>query len=378
MSLLRSSACCLALLPVACTNGSVGTYPLNSIDPATQTKLQFAVGVATYFEPGGEGLPPVLRHDLNMVESLRNPDGTSGALSNTPAVTGPSNFVAGLPNNGYDGANSNQIFKSLKGQPALGYGFGALISSNGNPVSTVLQQIGGPPAWPGLIASGYPPSFAGFGLGYVVFPPASKQNNNVTRTAKAGNYALTVAFTTDPGTLGNFPVGPPPAGLSSTARAALTDTTGLPPINTGPSFTPDGVGGGTFTLGVPAGVTETIILIQTANQCYTASDSTLNGPGVTVFAVVSTVPGPGTQRFVLPANLGPNQAAGNGHTLCTGADNAKVGVLDGTNVSGEVIEADYPLFEASYPDNRSETPTIVGPSGQSDVSFATFSAGNYP
>jgi hypothetical protein len=372
-----AAALCCAF--AGCTNGQVGTYPMASINPTTDTKLQFAVGVATHVVEPGEGLPAQLRHDLNMVETLRSPDGTSGVLNDTPAVTGPANFVAGSPNNGYDGAGPSQIFKSLQGEPALGYGFGALIAGNGGPVQTLLAQVvGGPPAWPGIISSGYPSSFAGFGLGFVDFPPASKQSTSFPNPVRVGEYALTVAFTTDPSTLGNFPVEPPPAGLSLTSQATLTNLKGLPAISQGPSFTPDGVGGGTFSLAIPAGVTETILLVQTANQCYTANDASLNGPGVTVFAVVSTTAGPGSRNFVLPANLGPALPSGNGHTLCTSADNAAVGVLSGTNISGEVIEADYPLFEASYPLDRSQTPKLVGTAGQADVSFASFDAGNYP
>jgi hypothetical protein len=126
---------------------------------------------------------------------------------------------------------------------------------------------------------------------------------------------------------------------------------------------------------VPAGVTETIVLLQVANQCYTALNPPFFGPGATVFSIVSTTPGPGTQTLVLPPNLGP---VGNLHTLCTSADNKAVGVTGGTNVGGYVIEADYPLYEASYPLSRTQKPAIVGSAGQADVGFVNFSAGNYP
>jgi hypothetical protein len=356
-----------------CTSGQVGSYPLNSQPPASAAKLQFAAGVATYLASGGDGQPLVLRHDLNLVETLRNADGTSGAQSDVPAVTGPAAFVAGFAPN-YDGAGTNQIFKYFNGNPALGYGFGALIGSNGGPLQgTPAQFIGGPPAWPAVVNSQYPSTFAGFGLGFVVFPPSSEQSATITNTVVSGTYGLTVAFTSNPQQLGNFPVGPPPAG-SLTAYSTVASTTGLP-LPTAPGFTPDGAGGGTFAVSVPAGVTETVVLLHVANQCYTAVNPADVGPGGTVFALVSTTAGPGTQNLVLPANLGPS---GNLHTLCTSADNAAVGVTGGTNVGGYVIQADYPLYEASYPLSVIQEPAIVGSAGQADVAYATFSAGNYP
>jgi len=142
-----------------------------------------------------------------------------------------------------------------------------------------------------------------------------------------------------------------------------------------PNFVPDGVGGGSFQVFVPAGVTETFVLLQVANQCYSSASTPYTGPGATVFSLVSTTPGPGTQTLILPPNLGPT---GNLHTLCTSSDNAAVGVIGGTNVGGYVIQADYPLYEASYPQSHSQKPVITGSAGQADVAFSTFSSGNYP
>ena len=361
------AAIALGTLPAACTNGQVGSYPLNSKPPASQAKLQFAAGVATYVSFNSS--PPELRHDLNLVETLRNPDGTSGAVTDISAITGPANYVAG---NGppYDGGNPNQIYKTLNNYPALGYGFGALIGPNGGPLQvTPLQLVGGPPAWPGTANTGYPANFAGFGLGFVVFGSSLNGPNTVV----AGNYDLQVAFTTSPQELGNFPIGPAPAG-SLSANATVSNVAGLPlPAN--PTFVPDGVGGGTFQVSVPAGVSETILLLQVANQCYSGAATPYKGPGATVFAVVSTTPGPGTQSLILPPNLGP---VGNKHTLCTSADNAAVGVTGGTNVGGLLIQADYPLYEASYPLSHSQTPELVGSAGQADVAYLNFSAGEYP
>jgi hypothetical protein len=355
-----------------CTSGQVGSYPLNSQPPSSAAKLQFAVGVATYVQQADNGAPAQLRHDLNLVETLRNANGTSGAQTDVPAVTGPSTYVAGLQPS-YDGALSNQIFKFFKNYPALGYGFGALIGSNGGPLQNTPEQfIGGPPAWPSIANSQYPSTFVGFGLGFVVFPPLNQQPSNAN-TVVTGTYSLTTAFTTNPQQLGNFPVTAAPPG-SLTANGTISNVTGLP-LPTSPNFVPDGVGGGSFQVYVPAGVTETVVLLQVANQCYTALSTPFTGPGATVFSLVSTTPGPGTQTLVLPSNLGPT---GNQHTLCTSADNAAVGVTGGTNVGGYVIQADYPLYESSYPLSTTQKPTITGSSGQADVAYLTFSSGNYP
>jgi hypothetical protein len=62
--------------------------------------------------------------------------------------------------------------------------------------------------------------------------------------------------------------------------------------------------------------------------------------------------------------------------LCTAAANtAALGAASpGDTYMIQYFAMDYPLYEASYPFNTSQTPAIVGAAGQSDVTISAPSA----
>ena len=79
----------LALSIAACTAGGTGAPSLNHSNPHDPnfSALQFAVGTANLY---GMGNPA-----LNVVSTLRQPNGTSAAGANTPILSGPFTFATG-------------------------------------------------------------------------------------------------------------------------------------------------------------------------------------------------------------------------------------------------------------------------------------------
>src|SRR5579864_2253654 len=86
----RFAAVVAAILGLAaCTAGGTGAPGLNQTNPHDPnfSALQFAVGTANLY---GNGNPA-----LNVVATLRQPDGTSATGVNTPSITGPFTFGLG-------------------------------------------------------------------------------------------------------------------------------------------------------------------------------------------------------------------------------------------------------------------------------------------
>ncbi len=75
--LLAAIAACIALPLVAgCGNGGASEPTVTSLDPAANSKMQFAVGMATIASNGGASVA----YGLNTVLTLRQADGLSGVL----------------------------------------------------------------------------------------------------------------------------------------------------------------------------------------------------------------------------------------------------------------------------------------------------------
>src|SRR5580700_1016672 len=69
----------------ACTQGATGPPGISSVNPITSSKLQLVVGTANI--EGNSG--------LNVVSTLRQANGDSAVLVDTPTLTGP--FTYALP-----------------------------------------------------------------------------------------------------------------------------------------------------------------------------------------------------------------------------------------------------------------------------------------
>src|SRR5262249_49200689 len=110
-----------------------------------------------------------------------------------------------------------------------------------------------------------------------------------------------------------------------------------------PTYASDGApGGGTFTIGTPAGVTESLVIVF--------ADSS-GGACSSLGSQVTTVETTTTSAIVPDGTLAA-----------------------GTQSCAFVVGADYPLVEAGPPVNREVRPTLTGASGTSDLTASGFLA----
>jgi len=369
----------LALL-AGCSSNGLSQNPPVSQGNLNLNKLALAVGTAR-LPDGTVG--------LNVVATYRQPNGFSGTLLNTPSLTGPSGFVVsttaqqgdGFGGSGTDGGTAHitgsaQTPNPLASPPPTTFGqIGGVFASGfapfndvgtggqayypghtpnlgdpyklTSPTPTFFQPfyytatpqrvyIGGPPAYPFFNDGTYPNGFAGYLPGFTTF----------ALTAVSGNYTLSV----------NVPaVNAVP--VTQTATAALNSTTALPPM-TAPSFTSDGAGGGSGVVIVPSdpSIVETLVFIvdRTASLYYT----------------VGPIAGAGSLPFTLPDNEGP---------CATKAPRCTPGPTMSTGDSFRVYAAsfDYRQLEAEPPFNTTQTPTLAGANGQSDLTLSPALRGTY-
>lgn len=357
-SSLRLAALGCISLVAACTSGQSSILPsYSSVSPVSISKLQFAVGTANY-----AGTPA-----LNTVATLRQANGLSATLLNTPTIVGPAGFTvvsdANSPSNTDIGTGSiTATSQTLPGTSfpvttfnqsggVFAYGFAPLNSTqNGSNVTGItatgyyrepfysasqIRPLIGPPAVPNFQDGLTPGGFSGYPSGFTSFA-------NVALVP--GVYALNVIFpSADPKFAGNL-----------TASATLTSTALLPNYPA-PSFASDGAGGGTVRLVVPAGVTETIVYIRDFNPNI----------GSTFYSYVVT--GSGVQTVTVSPTLGAKSATGVQAPSFTPGD----------TVYTTAVGFDYPAFEAAPPANTLQTPIIVGTNGQADLTSSPITKVTY-
>ena len=394
----RNALIGVALLGVAavvagCGNGGASEPPVTSLDPAATSKLQFAVGIATMSYNRGTSVA----YGLNTVLTLRQADGLSGTLYNIPQILGPTGFnILTSTETGNDvqsaGAdfgtnhitwgtlNQQQWTGGTRGQKAsstgaFGYGFCPCNSDSGpvNGTSPVYQAFslpiyganqelfyGGPPAFPqadpALLALGW----EGYSLGFTDFAVAPAIGVYRLYAAVPPAYTTPQNPTPSPNP-GGSPT-PPPGVLAATAQ--LSDLTPLPPFAI-PAFRPDGNGGGTVTVTVPAGATEALIVVKALRDSGTG-DCVLAHTSDAYYTMVA--PHAGFSSVTLPPNIGPTTSTGQpSATICP-------------NGSYQIYAAgtDYPAFEASYPTNLAQLPRIRAANGQADVTTSDILNGAYP
>jgi hypothetical protein len=382
-----------AALLVGCGNGGASEPPVTSYDPAATSKLQFAVGVATLSFGGGTDVA----YGLNAVETLRQKDGLSGTLYNVPMIIGPSSFAVltstetgnTVQSAGSDFGTNHITWGTLNqtqwtGPPrgpkasttgAFGYGLCPCNSDSG-PVNgfTPLYQAfslpiygddeqlwyGGPPAFPAAGPSVLALGWEGYSLGFTDFAVAPVLGTYDFYAAVPPAYDTPANPTPSPGPNGT----PTPAPGILAAGAQLTSLTPLPVFST-PAFTPDGKGGGSVQLTVPAGTSEALVEILA-----------LGGSGVgicvqshqsdTYYTLVTHKRG--AQALQLADNLGPlTQSGQKTPSICPKG-------------SYEIyaVGADWPVYESSYPANLSQLPPITGPLGQADITTSDTLSGTYP
>jgi hypothetical protein len=377
----------------ACGNGGASEPPQTSIDPASSSKLQFSVGIATIASNGGQNIA----YGLNTVLTLRQQDGLSGTLYNIPQILGPSNFNvltstqtgnevqsagADLGTNHITWGTLNQL--QWTGPPrgqkaastgAFGYGFCPCNSDSGpqNGTATLYQAFnlpvygnneehfyGGPPAFPNFDPSLEALGFLGYSLGFNDFAVAPVIGTYRLYAAVPPAYTTPQNPVPTPGPDGT----PTPAPGVLAASAQLTHLTALPAFKT-PAFVADGTGGGTVSVTVPKGATEAVVILRAVGN---------SGNGVCLqahtfdafYTLVAKRPGP--QTLPLADNIGPK----------TQSNQPSATICPGGSYQVYAAGANYPLYEASYPNNLSQLPVIRGINGQADITTSDILQGTYP
>lgn len=363
-------ALCAAVTLGGCsTSGNTGVPPSQQQADLSQNRLQFAVGTANIAGTLG----------LNTVVTYRQPNGLDGTLLNTPTITGPAGFVVTAPaaQAGND-AGTNHISGSplplvgIAAAPstfgtsggAFAYGFQPDNSTTGGGVSfaryalpiygagttppfttitaSAVPWIGGPPAYPNVRDGTYPAGFAGYPLGFTDFAV----------TPVVGAYSLNLNVPS------GFTSGGTPTSINVTATGSIASLAALPTFAT-PAFTPNGSGGGTIAVTVPAGVTEAVVILQNRDgACYPGSN-----PAPAYFAFRTTTAG--AQVISVSNTLGPTFGPQTvTRTLCAG-DRYRL-YAAGFN---------YGAAGAGPPSNLSQTPSIAGSNGQADVTTSAIGTG---
>jgi hypothetical protein len=389
---LSASALLIAALS-ACGNGGASEPPQTSYDPAATSRLQFAVGIATIASNNGQKIA----YGLNEVETLRQSDGLSGTLYNVPMIIGPTSFdvlrstqtgnqVLGAGNDlGTNHITWGTLNQELwTGPPrqqkepttgAFGYGLCPCNSDAGpiNGTSPLFAAYnlpiygdnnelwyGGPPAFPAEGPSVRALGWEGYSLGFTDFAVQPVIGTYHLYAAVPPSYDTPQDPTPSPNPNGT----PSPAPGILAAGAQLTTLNPLPAFQT-PTFAPDRKGGGTITLQVPAGASEAMAVVRAIGG---------SGQGICLqshqsdafYTIVAH--NTGTQTLTLADDLGPlTQSGKKTATICS-------------KQSYQIFAAgtDYPAYEAAYPQNLSQFPSIEAPNGQADVTTSDALRDAYP
>lgn len=382
-----------ALILAGCSTNGAGQIPGNGQANLSSNVLQLAVGTANIGQDGAVG--------LNVVATLRQPNGLSGVLADTPTLTGPAGFtVPGGTPGAYGAGNVDAGTSNVSGSPQVplnnanlvnstlgtftgvfSYGFGPFNCDQnctniggyypGNPngsggngftssiydgSSLFASVFGADPTQPQPFFSATPP------FDYLVGPPAVPFFNNGTfPTGFAGYSPGFTVFETTPAT-GQYSLAVNVAAQNTapktyTATASLNSGAVLGATSV--AVTGETAGGGlNGTVSVPAGVTETEVFVV---------DATTGS-----FFTVAPLTGTGTVSWSLPGNLGP--CAGNN---CQTGSGATPSINTGDTFFVASVGYDYPAFEAGPPNNTQQKPTITGANGQADLTMSPIFSGTY-
>ncbi len=143
---------------------------------------------------------------------------------------------------------------------------------------------------------------------------------------------------------------------------------------TAPTFVPDGKGGGTFAVTLPAGVTDALLNIEDlgvtgSKNCYT------NGTPPAYFTIHVTASG----TVTLPDTDGVGSPSVHNPTICTAAQNTAANggtATAGDSYTVQLIGADYPIFASNVLFTlTSPNPTIAGSAGSDDITISPLGMG---
>lgn len=392
-ALFIAASLVLPAIAAGCGNGGASEPPVTSLDPAATSKLQFAVGVATMSFNNGQSVA----YGLNTVPTLRQADGLSGTLYNVVQILGPTNFNvlistqtgldvqsagADFGTNHITWATLNQL--QWTGPPrgphastsgAFGYGFCPCNSNSGpvNGTSPLYQTYnmpiygnqntlfyGGPPAFPAADPAVLALGWQGYSLGFTDFAVQPVIGAYQLDAAVPPAYTTPQNPTPSPNPGGS----PTPAPGVLSAIANLSHLSPMPAFKM-PTFTPDGKGGGTAHVRVPRGAIEAMVLVKAAARTGTGSCLLAHTSDAYYTMVANHA---GVANLVLPDEIGPQTSSGQpSATICP----------SGT-YSVYAVGANYPAYEAAYPQNLSQLPRIRGSNGQADITTSDVLTGVYP
>ncbi len=410
----------------SCSGNGQNPQKVTTVNPLLG-KLQLAVGTANIFGDLGAGGGALT--GLNVVATFRQPSGAqtpgdTDALVNTPTLSGPFTLptTAGTP---------NAFGSTISGGPSAGEIGGARITATPqqNPGSSTIPAstfgvsggvtglgiepfnytttgnpgggtVGTPTTFKPYIVPAYdngdanafrpwggPPAFDpnkdgkgerdGTAVSTTILGVSEGLDVFAGVTPAVGSYTLSVNIPTYQNqTTGN---------VSTTASLG---TGALLPAVTPPVGTPDGTGGATFAVTLPAGVTEAYVQVTdfglpenpdgTQNgNCNSAGDGAPNSTGgvnappvyytlLVTSSGTATLPptdGPGTPGTTTPSICTPTQ-----NTTASGSTTPSVG----DQFTTQLIGFDYPAYQASYPNsNGNPAPALLGAAGQADITISS-------
>jgi hypothetical protein len=392
----------VALLPACATSGAT-SLPKTTQANLSQNTLKIAVGTANIAGDGVTG--------LNVVASLRQPDGLSATLANQPVLTGPFVVPADLPSAYYSsststpgscisGTNVDAGTNHISGSPqvplnnaglvqsSLGtftgvfsYGFGPFNTDQVNEGSAYYPGVPNSTGGNGFECSIYDgssqiaianahtgtgsqtdptapqPYFGTLTFDYLVGPPAVPFFNNGTFPPGFAGYSPGFTVFEIPPAAGSYNLKVHVAATNASpitysASATLGNVTPLATLAS-PTFTEDGAGGGsgTITLGDPR-ITEAMAFI-------------VDGTAGTFYSVSVPVTGANAGAFTLPDNLGACVGAG-----CQNGASASASIAKGDTYFVAVVGYDYPAFELGPPGNTQASPALPA---QADLTMSPFS-----
>lgn len=374
-----------ALLAGCATNGG-SQLPTTTVAPLDTNVLQLAVGTATIGQDGGAV-------GLNVVATLRQPNGISGTLANQPTLTLPAGMTVPAGTPGAYGSNTPNVdagTSNISGSPQVPRNNAGLVNSTLGTFTGVFNNgfgpfncdqgcssayayyIGNPNATLGngfnhsiydgaFNPNGDPtqplPFFSANPFDYVVGPPAVKFFANGTQYSGFAGYSPGFTLFELTPALGqyNLSVLVPATNVSPVtykASATLSSATPLGAISA--TFAGDGNGGATGNVTIPAGVTEAEVFVydSTSNEYFTAALTGLTGP--------ATVP------YSIAGNLGS----------CT-TNCPQPTFTSGDKLFYTVVGYDYPAIEASSPTSTTAKPAIANANGQADLTTGAITSATY-
>lgn len=398
---LASGLAVSALTLGGCGASSGGNAPApHTVANVAANVLQFAVGTANIHGTAG----------LNVAVTYRQPAGAtdpggSGALVSSPTLTipgtlpatagspgaDPTSTIATGPGPGEVGGHSltptsqspTATTVTSFGQSGGAFGLGLEpfnYTLNGLPGFTnpypvpLYDALAGDPnqlpaAW------GDVPAFDLLGTGQApngspIVPSGTagvSEGLDVFELAPVlGTYSLTIAVPGNNGT------------VTQTKSARLGSAALLPALAAPTAFTPDGNGGASFAVTLPAGIPEAYLEIADVGPSPAAPSQPASANGASVGSPVF-------YTFVVRASgkytLGDNAGPGGAPSISTVAQNTAANgtTTDGDSVQAWVFGFDYPLYEASYPNSLGNpTPAITGKNGQADISISPAGAFSQP